>query len=427
MFSIAYNKRNIPLIKLRKLIHGLFKIWKIVNQTVFFISGKKSLKLILVFTYVDNKNQLGDIVNRILWAFPERENILIKIIVPKKLSKIKIEELSSPDNQYQYIRSVPHIKFITKIEIIDILKSNIIITTKFLRPIIVFSPYLVGKLEIADPYYYSWTEGNIWMKKYYYILPKHDKKYFKNLSKENFAKLIKKYNRCSVSYCFMTGPTFNNYKKFCFEDDSLKIICNTIIKNKQFLSYIKQPDILTFADCVFHFGSSKYAGIYRERVLDLIQEYNCYLIVPNVTVPLLLAHYSGLSNNIIGLGKTKRFNFPSINNLNVYGTKSISTYFMLPIASALTDKIYILGADGRKANENYFWKHNTTVQYNNLMETVFKTHPSFFRDRIYTSDYKEYCKKFEQLIKYGEREGKQYFTLTKSYIPALTKRLYKME
>ena len=226
------------------------------------------------------------------------------------------------------------------------------------------------------------------------------------------------------SYCFLTGPSFENYENFSFEKNSIKIICNSIVKNNDFLNYINGPDIIMFADCVFHFGPSKYASLFREKVIETVKKYESFVIVPKETVPLLITRYPILKDFIIGLGKNPKYNFPEPNDLSVFGTKSIATYFMLPVASTLSEEIYFLGADGRQANEKYFWKHNSKVQFTDLMETVFETHPSFFRDRHYGKDYKEYCYHFEKLIQFGEKKGKKYYSLTRSYIPALQKRFF---
>ena len=125
----------------------------------------------------------------------------------------------------------------------------------------------------------------------------------------------------------------------------------------------------------------------------------------------------------IGIPTRKRdFNFPTCDNFYVKASDNILTLFMLPIASAVAEKIQIIGSDGRQKNENYFWKHSSSAQFDELMQTVFDTHPSFFRDRVYTNYYEVHCKILNNLIEYGESLGKNYISLTQSYIPALEKR-----
>jgi hypothetical protein len=73
--------------------------------------------------------------------------------------------------------------------------------------------------------------------------------------------------------------------------------------------------------------------------------------------------------------------------------------------------------------KKYFWKHSSSAQFSDLMQTVFETHPSFFRDRNYKDYYEEHCDTLKKLIEFGEKKGKKYFSLTNSYIPVLKDRL----
>ena len=98
------------------------------------------------------------------------------------------------------------------------------------------------------------------------------------------------------------------------------------------------------------------------------------------------------------------------------------TMLMLPVASTVADETYMIGADGRSQGEKYFWKHNPSAQFDDLMDSAFATHPSFFRDRIYSDYYNEHCRYLEGLVAYGETRGKTYYSQTPSLIPTLAKR-----
>jgi hypothetical protein len=105
------------------------------------------------------------------------------------------------------------------------------------------------------------------------------------------------------------------------------------------------------------------------------------------------------------------------------GTANIMTLLMLPIASSLTDRIHIIGADGREEDESYFWEHSDIAQYDDdMMKTAIDSHPSFFRDRIYTDYYDQHIQTLEKMIAYGERQGLEYISLTESYIECLQNR-----
>jgi hypothetical protein len=191
------------------------------------------------------------------------------------------------------------------------------------------------------------------------------------------------------------------------------------VKNEEFLEYINGPDLLVFSDPVFHFSPCEYSAQFRDNIIEVVRKYKCFVTIPNDTVPLMLAHYPELKNYLIGMPTKKEFNIPSLDAFYVKRTANILTLYMIPMASAISDKIYIIGADGRKPDEKYFWNHSSSAQYNDLMQTAFKTHPSFFRDRDYRDYYEEHCFSLEKLIEYGESLRKQYISLTPSFIPAL--------
>jgi hypothetical protein len=158
--------------------------------------------------------------------------------------------------------------------------------------------------------------------------------------------------------------------------------------------------------------------------MNTIEKYGSFIAVPASTVPLMLGNYPQLKDKIIGLRSSQTIAFPTEANLAVKPSGSIITFIMLPLATSLAEEIYVLGADGRGTNENYFWKHNEKVQLEELMESVFVTHPSFFRDRDYADHYQQHCDYIEELITRGEAEGKRYYSLTESFIPALKSRHY---
>lgn len=210
-------------------------------------------------------------------------------------------------------------------------------------------------------------------------------------------------------------------------NDGVAIVCNSMVKNQELLEYLK-PKLLSFADPVLYFSSNKYTAEFMNKMLETVEKFNCYIVIPENNMPLLLTHYPQLAPYVIGLEarNTKEYNFPTVTDFFVKGSSNILTLYMLPIASAFANEIYIIGADGRQKSDKYFWKHNSASQFNDLMEAVFETHPSFFRDRIYTDYYDEHCEFMKNLIEYGEKCGKRYYTLTPSYIPILQNRQIRL-
>ena len=95
---------------------------------------------------------------------------------------------------------------------------------------------------------------------------------------------------------------------------------------------------------------------------------------------------------------------------------------LLPVAFRIADEIAVLGADGRSQGETYFWSHGKSVQFNDKMCSVRDEHPSFFRDRNYKRYYKNHCRELESLLRHAEQNDKHIVSLTKSLIPALSRR-----
>ena len=418
MSDVAYGKRNIKAIKRREKINYLYKGIKILQRKILNYD-KRQIKTIATYPFIDNENKLIEIANKLAWAFPKKNDLIIYITVSKELLNLDLKKVDKIPNQRNYLKNIDHIiltdKFYSNADLILYTDAKAILTS---------NPFKLYKTEILDKNYFSEVESDFLKKSFYKTFSEREKQYLKEISVKNFKNLLK-LNK-NKAYCFVTGPSFDNYKNFNYEKNSLKVICNSIVKNDEFLEFINGPDILTFADPVFHFSPSEYSAVFRDEVLKVYYKYKPYIIVPEATVGLLLAHYPVLKDRIIGM-KTKKgnFNFPSLEKFWVKGSSNILTLYMLPIASSISDEINIIGADGRNPNEKYFWKHSSSAQFNDLMKTVFETHPSFFRDRDYKDYYKKHCDFLEELIRFGEQQGKQYYSLTKSFIPILKEKFLK--
>ena len=416
----VYGNRNKVKIVLRAVKHKIFLLLK----AIFKRKSNDRSETAVCYPVFTSKESLNDILNRLAWAFPNEANINIYY-------GVEDEEFDSFDSlnlskQYNYVQRYHN--FIKKSEKALSRKlndSDIIFVHSYsaLFRWKVFKNF--SKIRIIDPNYYAVTEGNELKFGLYNSLSTNDKKPFKELSRDNFRKLVERSYQIEKSYLFLTGPSFDSYKDFKFEENSLKIVCNTIIKDHEFLDYIGGPDIIAFADPVFHFGTSNYAARFRELVIETVEKYKSYVVVPAATVPLMIYNYPVLKDRIIGLSNTSEINFPSIDKLKTKASGSIISFLMLPLAVSLSKKIYLLGADGRSPDENYFWKHNDKVQLSDLMDSVFLTHPSFFRDRVYEDHYEEHCRYLEKMIVAAEKKGKSIHSLTKSFVPVLSERYYK--
>jgi hypothetical protein len=420
--NIAYSERNIKQIKKLTQFNFFYKVLKTLLKKIYF-SGNKEIKKVQIFPAIISKEHLSDIINRLSWGVPA--NCKITITVSDALSDVKISELQPPASQKKYIGTTQNIK-ITNSSAIK--KADALLVHNFNIKRILQLLFKLNQTEIIDAHYFSATESMVWQYFYYQTFSNKEKVEFQKLSEQNFCSMKHINSGKKKAYCFVTGPSFDSYKQYDFEKNTFKIICNSIVKNTTFLDYIEKPDLLVFADPVFHYSPCLYSATFRDYMLNVVEKYDCFVATNSESVPLLLFHYPQLKNRIIGIEKAKRnpLNFPSAESLFVKSTHNILTLFMLPIASSISNEVIVLGADGRKSDEKYFWKHSSSVQLDDLMQTAFDTHPSFFRDRDYADYYSEHCAYLEKLITFGEKQGKKYYSLSDSYIPAFAKRKLKL-
>lgn len=417
MSNIAYNERDIKAIEKREKINFFYKALRKVLRVLTGFE-KKQVKSIATYPKIKNEKELIEIVNKLAWAFPNKDGLSIDVFVDDDLVGFDFSSVQEIPHQRNYLHTdTSHINLVTSINTFDLV---LFIDAKA----VLQKPWWIHKSGMLDKWYFSTEEGGLLQHGFSKTLSDEEVRNIDEISIKNYRNMVNLNNHKSKSYCFVTGPSFDRYKEFNFEQDSFKVICNSTVKNDEFLEYIGSPDLLVFADPVFHFSPSEYSAVFRDEVLKVYDKYKPYIIVPFDTVGLLLAHYPQLKDRIIGMkGKKGSFNFPTSDNLWIKSSANILTLYMLPVASSLTDEINIIGADGRNPDEKYFWQHSKSAQFGDLMNTVFETHPSFFRDRDYKDYYDEHCNFLNDLIEYGESKGKKYYSLTKSYIPALKKRI----
>lgn len=417
MSNIAYKNRDIKIIQKREKINFLYNAFrKIVKVVIGF--EKKQVKSISTYPKIKDKEELVEIVNKLAWAFPKKDGLSISILVDNSLVSFDFSSVQNIPHQTNYLHeNITHINLVTSLDAFELVL--------FIDAKAVFQkPWWIHKSEMLDKWYFSTVEGGLLQHGFSKTLSEAQIREIEELSVKNYTDMINVNKLKSKSYCFVTGPSFDRYKEFEFESDSFKVICNSTVKNDEFLEYIGTPDLLVFADPVFHFSPSEYSAVFRDEVLKVYEKYKPYIIVPFDTVGLLLAHYPQLKNSIIGMkGKKDSYNFPTPQNLWIKSSANILTLYMLPTASSISNEINIIGADGRNPDEKYFWQHSKSAQFGDLMHTVFETHPSFFRDRDYKDYYQEHCQFLNDLIEYGEIKGKKYNSLTRSYIPALKVRM----
>jgi hypothetical protein len=206
-------------------------------------------------------------------------------------------------------------------------------------------------------------------------------------------------------------------------DAQVRIVCNSAVRDVDLIRAL-QPNIICFADPVFHFGPSKYAAAFRSDLANALTLTDALVVVTSRYVGPMIAAMPELRDRLVVLDDTApTWRWPDECNADVKQTGNILTQLMLPVAFALADAVDIAGCDGRVASENYFWKHNKATQYSDeLMRDAFAAHPAFFSTRDYGQYYERHVRSLTELLEVAEAAGKKIRGVTSSHIPALVAR-----
>lgn len=238
-------------------------------------------------------------------------------------------------------------------------------------------------------------------------------------SEEKFERLANKIGECDSSWVLATGPSVEEYTKHNF-DNSLVIACNSTVLDDELFNKTN-PQILVFADPIFHFGVSRYASEFRKIALERLKTSDINIVVPLKYYSLLTSVFKEYADRIIGLEFDNKIDF----NLNlkqkfkVKTTSNILTLLLLPLATTFSKNVNVLGCDGRPfENDDYFWGHGKSVQINSEMGNIQEVHPGFFKID-YNEYYFEHCHILDVMIDKASELGIKVKHLAPSYIPAL--------
>ncbi|HVV36782.1 MAG TPA: hypothetical protein VHC63_09295 [Acidimicrobiales bacterium] len=219
-----------------------------------------------------------------------------------------------------------------------------------------------------------------------------------------------------------TGPSASELDPARVTAD-VRIVCNSAVRDIDLITKLR-PDVICFADPVFHFGPSRYAAAFRADLRGALAVCDALVVIPARYAGLLLAHMPDVRDRLVTLDDTgTEWAWPTETNAKVVMSGNVLTYLMLPVAFALVDEVDVGGCDGRVQTENYFWKHNAQLQYSQeLMNDVFAAHPAFFRTTSYTNYYDRHLRYLDEFLAVGEAAGKHVHGVTRSHIPALIAR-----
>lgn len=280
----------------------------------------------------------------------------------------------------------------------------------FVHPVSIIN---IDKSTIIDPKYQKESELTNWMgisQKYY---DAHTS--FPDPSFSHLERAFAEHNR---SYIFAPGPSLSNVFDYTIDHSAVKFICNDILLYDEIVEYIR-PDVIVLADPMF-FGPSEYAHRIRTAASKIINTYGAYLVVPDQVTGLLYDKLQDVDKKIIGLEVSSMSGeqLPSTQNERIDFGPAVPSK-MLPIASALTEKVAIIGADGYDSKtpaENYSDPSVNRIRRNSIS----KWHP----EKNNTSTrYEEINQKnnssFEKWISAGRKKDVTFYCITESNYPVL--------
>ena len=227
------------------------------------------------------------------------------------------------------------------------------------------------------------------------------------------------------AYVYGSGPSVSQLIDADFDfGDGFHIVCNSLVKNDELMDIIK-PKIVVCADPVFHAGPSEYAAEFRRTLNRFLDRHDAYVVTLIDYVATLCADLDPKHwDRLIGVSQSDdvQTNLDLADNQVVAPTENILTLLMFPLATTLSDKVSILGCDGRSfVQDSYFWAHDKKSQFSNLMDDTKVVHPAFFK-RNFNDYYISHCLVLERMFTAAEEQGARVRLITPSYLPPLAKR-----
>lgn len=388
------------------------------------------MKSICIFPPIENHTQLCDVESRIAWHFSHIDNV--RFVLPVVGDQIELSQIRVPDGFDSTVsrflaRAIERTNVVRVKEPSDALP--LLDSADVILKRVQHEPWVEQALKSCKGRVYRVDPVRVRQEGSFYIeaalSASLDKEIMIRECKERFLKFKSNTGKFARSWVLATGPSIEAYTQLNF-DDALTIACNSTILNQELMARAK-PKILVFADPIFHFGVSQYAGAFRDAVRAAMAISDITIFVPFKYYPLLIGMMPEYEDRIIGIpfGQRADFNMDVGNDFELKVTSNILTLLLLPIASTFSNEIHLIGCDGRPLDkDNYFWGHGESVQINDKMQNIKEVHPGFF-DIDYNEYYFEHCHTLENLIEQGERTGKHFFHHGDSYIPALSKRKWQ--
>lgn len=239
---------------------------------------------------------------------------------------------------------------------------------------------------------------------------------------EAFGRLAERVGRAPRAYLVGTGPSARTALDRDLSD-GIRIICNTVVLDDELMDHVR-PHILAFADPIFHFGPSTYAQRFQQAVVEQSRKHDFSIVTTEHYAPLLRAHNPEIAERVIALRHGKKTwpdNFDLVAHPAVLPYANVLTILMLPLGASFARSVGLIGFDGRNPDENYFWRHGSTVQFDRELQEIRLVHPGFF-EVDYADYYADHIATLERLFVGLDERGIEVRSLANSFVPALRRR-----
>lgn len=233
---------------------------------------------------------------------------------------------------------------------------------------------------------------------------------------------LPRFDKC---YVFGTGPSLALADDLDFSD-GYRIVCNTIVKDHTLLDRLR-PHFIVAGDAIYHFGYTTFAYAFRSDLVHLLQSQDILFVYPDLFDEIVRRELYLVRSKLVAVPICSsagiRFNLDLRGAFCLPRVGNVLNLLLLPLASTLAKRVYLLGFDGRAPTDKHFWKYSDRHTYNEHFTALQRAHPAFFS----VNDYRDYQRLYmdeeaERLFSEGERVGIQYIPMTPSFSEALARR-----
>lgn len=210
--------------------------------------------------------------------------------------------------------------------------------------------------------------------------------------------------------------------------DGYRVVCNTIVRDAELWNHIN-PHFIVAADAIYHFGFTEFARAFRADLAKRLAETETYFVYPDEFHEIVSRELGKFHERLIPVpqGTHVRFIVDLVNEFELPNFQNILTILLLPLACTLSKNVFMWGFDGRAPDDKLFWSNSSKHNYPELMETLLKAHPAFFKHFVPSSNPTAYVKRvhgdgLDAQLTSAEQRGWRFVMMHKSWTPTLQKR-----